>query len=130
MKKALYVLAASVFAASTIVVVAAHASARAAEPSDLKFMHDACATTGPDGQPQSHIPADLAQKLELTTAQSADIDRLAAEGCATILRTHQQIFNVLTPEQRAKIEQMHGDGSLQAIHAYLYEMFKKLHGGK
>jgi Spy/CpxP family protein refolding chaperone len=123
----LYVLAAAVVAASTIVVVAAHGSSNAGVPAELKLMHDGCTQTGPDGQTQSHIPADLAQKLELTSQQSADIDRLAAEGCATILRTHQQILDLLTPEQRAKIQQMHSDGS---AHAYLYEMFKKLHGGK
>jgi len=123
-------MAAAVVVASTMVVVAAHGRADAGVPAELQFMHDACSTAGADGQTQSHFPADLAQKLELTTAQSAEIDRLAAEGCATIMRTHQQMLNLLTAEQRTKIQQMHNDGSLHAIHAYLYEMFKTLHGGK
>lgn len=127
MQKALYVLAAAVIVASTIVVAAQHANPDAGVPSEMKFMHNVCVTTDAAGQATSHIPADVAQALELTADQSSQIDKLAAEGCATIVRTHQQILNLLTPEQRATIMQMHNDGS---AHAYLMELFKKLHGGK
>jgi Spy/CpxP family protein refolding chaperone len=127
MKKALYVLAAAVFVASTIAVAAAHTNTGPGVPPEMQFMHAACASTGTDGQPQSHIAEQFAQTLELTPAQTTDIDRLASEGCATMMRTHQQILDLLTPEQRAKITQMHSDDSM---HAHLIEMFKKLHGGK
>lgn len=127
MKRALYVLAAAVIVASTIVVAAQHGSADVGVPSELKFMHTVCGSSSADGQTPSHIPADIAQALELTPDQSSQIDKLAAEGCATIMRTHQQMLDLLTPEQREKIKQMHSDGS---AHAYLMEFFKKLHGGK
>jgi Spy/CpxP family protein refolding chaperone len=127
MKKALYVLAAAVIVASTMVVAAQHGNTDSALPSEMKFMHDACGPGDARGQTPSHIPDHLSQALELTPAQSSEIDRLAAEGCATIIRTHQQILDLLTPEQRATIAQMHSDGS---AHAYLMELFKKLHGGK
>jgi Spy/CpxP family protein refolding chaperone len=127
MQKALYVLAAAVIVASTIVVAAQHGSADAGVSPELQFIHHACGAPSADGQTPSHIPADIAQALELTPDQTSQIDKLAADGCATIVRTHEQILNLLTPEQRAKVMQMHSDGS---AHAYLMELFKKLHGGK
>jgi hypothetical protein len=92
-------------------------------------LHGACAsTTAAAGAAATHVPAHFSQMLELTPAQTADIDRLAAEACQVMTRTHEAIQNVLTAEQRARIAAMHGEGHTAAtgIHAF----FRKLHGGK
>ena len=75
---------------------------------------------------QSHLPQHLVDKLALTPAQVAQIDRLATEGCATMRRIHRDISGVLTAEQHAAMAKMHGGTS----HGALVEWFKKLHGGK
>jgi hypothetical protein len=76
---------------------------------------------------KSHVPTHLAQALELTAAQLADIDRMSAELCQAITKAHKGMMNVLTPQQRTKIAELHGgDHPAGGLHALL----RRLHGGK
>ena len=76
---------------------------------------------------KSHVPAHLAQALELTASQLSDIERMSAELCQAITKAHEGMMNVLTPQQRAKIAQLHGgDHGAAGLHALL----SRLHGGK
>jgi Spy/CpxP family protein refolding chaperone len=87
------------------------------------LLHASCATSGEQQTP--HVPAHFAQALELTSAQSAEIDRLAVEACAAMSRIHEGMMGVLTPEQRAKVAEMHrSDGH----HMFFMNWLKKLHG--
>ena len=91
-------------------------------------MHDGCGTGhGANTTERSHVPAHLAQALELTSAQLADIERMSAELCQAINKAHEGMLNVLTPQQRAKIAELHGGGhEAGGLHALL----RRLHGGK
>lgn len=80
---------------------------------------------------QQHAPTavsaspvtDLAAELKLTERQAAEIDRIASEACAAMAKYHEQILAMLTPEQRVKMQELHGgDDSPLAI------FFRKLHG--
>jgi hypothetical protein len=92
-------------------------------------MHSECvagdATAGTAGK--SHVPDHFAQALGLTTAQQSDIDRLSNELCQAINKTHQAMLNVLTPEQRSKIAELHGGQGHGA--AGLHALMMKMHGG-
>jgi Spy/CpxP family protein refolding chaperone len=46
--------------------------------------------------------------LGLTAEQTSTIERLSTEACALIAKYHEQIQAVLTPEQRAKMQEHHG----------------------
>ena len=96
---------------------------------DHAVMHSECltgdATTNTAGK--SHVPDHIAQALGLTSAQQADIDKLSNELCQAISKTHQAMLNVLTPEQRAKIADLHGGTGHSA--AGLHALMMKLHGG-
>ena len=67
----------------------------------------------------------MAEELGLTAEQRATVERVTTEACAAIARYHEQILDVLTPEQREKLKELHGhdDGGIHAI-------LKKLHGGR
>jgi len=92
---------------------------------DTMFVHAMC-DDGAGGAAKPHLPADLAKTLELTSAQQADVDRLASEACATMTRIHEEMASVLTPEQLEKLHAMHAGGNhLSALHQWIY----KLHGG-
>ena len=93
-------------------------------------LHGEClATDAAAGETRkSHVPDHFAQALGLTSAQQADIDRLGSELCQTINKVHQAMMNVLTPEQRAKIAELHGGGHDAAgLHALMMKLHK---GGK
>lgn len=128
MKRALYVLAAAVVLGSTMVVIAAQQPAQATDSTQLPFTHGGCAATTEDGKPQPHVPPNIAQALALTPEQNTEVERLITEGCTAMMRTHHQILNLLTPEQRAKMDELHSGGSLQTYHQMLMDFFKKLHG--
>ena len=102
-------------------------------PSIFAGLHDGCAPAGGHGTDTtgtSHLPPHLTQALDLTTAQLADIDRMSAELCQAINKTHEGIMNVLTPEQRVRVAELHGAGHGGDHHAGgLHAFFRKLHGG-
>ena len=137
MTKSLSVFGAALIVASSIAVVAQHRApdAQTAPPAgaDAMFMHAACVTAAAtEGDaPKSHVPAHLAQALQLTATQSADIDRIAEQACAAMRQAHQQIHGILTADQLAKLKAMHHtEGGKASLHHSLMEFFKKLHGGK
>jgi Spy/CpxP family protein refolding chaperone len=76
--------------------------------------------------PSSH-GGDVIAALKLNQHQAAEIDRLATEACAAMSKYHEQIVAVLTPEQRAKMNEMHAQGHADSP---LAAFFKRLHGGK
>jgi Spy/CpxP family protein refolding chaperone len=67
----------------------------------------------------------LAAKLELTPEQRATVERVTAEACAAMARYHQQILDVLTPDQQTKLKELHESGP-----SGLHSLFRKLHGGR
>jgi hypothetical protein len=118
--------------ASGIAAFAAQHTQHQAAPDHLAMvagLHASCAATGSTtaATPHPHVPAHLAQALDLTPAQTAEVDRITAELCQVMNRTHDAIHNLLTPEQRARLAKMHGDDhGATGLHA----LMKKLHGGK
>ena len=50
---------------------------------------------------------------------------MAGEACTAMARIHEQMMNVLTPEQRAKLHELHKNGHGDSA---IVEFFKKLHG--
>ena len=52
--------------------------------------------------------AERTARLGLTAEQTSTIERLSSEACAVMAKYHEQIQAVLTPEQRAKMQQHHG----------------------
>lgn len=91
------------------------------------LLHGCPGLAAGDGQAaQPHVPDHLAQALELTPTQIAEIDRKASEGCRLIARVHDEMMAVLTPDQRAALHAMHANGR---GHGGLVELLKKLHGG-
>ena len=56
----------------------------------------------------NHVPEALATALGLTKEQTKKIDQLASEACAAMMKYHEQILAVLTPEQQAKMKELHG----------------------
>jgi Spy/CpxP family protein refolding chaperone len=88
-----------------------------------QMLHASCTASGENQTP--HVPAHFAQLLELTPAQSAEIDRLAVEACAAMSRIHEGMMDVLTPEQRAKVAELHKGGG---HHTVVGEWLRKLHG--
>ncbi|HET9370356.1 MAG TPA: hypothetical protein VFO19_08910 [Vicinamibacterales bacterium] len=130
MTKVIYALGAAVVVTSTIVVAAQHQAdphQRPAGGHEFQALHSMCAAGGAAEGQTSHVPAHLAEKLQLTADQSAQIDKIAAEACSVIERVHTQIRDVLTPEQRARLAELHGGGT---GHGAIGDFFKRLHGGK
>ena len=131
LKKSLLLAAVMIGGASVGVIGAQHfqstADPMANLPPEVQFMHHACAP-GAEGQSlTSHIPEPLAKELALTSTQQTEIDRLATEACSQMVRAHESILNLLTPEQRAKVKELHGgDHGPEGIHA---KMRRLLHGG-
>src|SRR5262245_9605084 len=129
LKKSMLFVVAMVGAASVGVVAAQHfQGSHATTTTDpaIQFLHHACTATTGGATRQPHVPDDLAKALELTAAQQAEIDRIATDACAQLTRIHESMLNVLTPEQRAKVNAMHGgEHGADGMH----EIMKKLHGG-
>ena len=130
LKKSLLLAVLMVGAASVGVLAAQHLrsgeSVSKMAP-EMQFIHHACSTSGHGQSTNSHVPDALAKVLELTAAQQTEIDRLAADACAQMAKIHASIHSVLTPEQQAKLKELHGgDHGAEGIHAIM----KRLHGGK
>jgi hypothetical protein len=89
-------------------------------------LHDDCGTGQAASTDKSHVPAQFAQALELTSAQLAEIERMSTELCQAMSKAHEGMMNVLTPQQRARIAELHGGGhDAGGLHA----LMKRLHGG-
>jgi hypothetical protein len=91
-------------------------------------LHDGCGTGHTASTTdKSHVPAQFAQALELTSAQLTEIERMSTELCQAVIKAHEGMMNVLTPQQRAKIAELHGGGhQADGLHTLL----RRLHGGK
>jgi hypothetical protein len=145
MRKALFVLGLATIAAMSIIVINAQqqdavqsAAATASDP-DTMFIHAFCAhdMSGATAHTSAHhVPAEIAAALELTDAQQAELDRKAVDACAAIARMHEDMLTVLTPEQRAKMIEMHathGAGNAaghEGLHAAIMSWIKQLHGAR
>ena len=110
-----------VMALAGIVAFAQSGSAQGQSDYDL---HQALCpqATAATPAPGGHLPDHFAQALSLTQEQRDALDQLLPDVC----RLHQQVMNVLTPDQRTKLMALHGGHEPAAgFHAWL----KKLHGG-
>ena len=108
MRRTLLIVGSAVFVAASIAVLSAqHRPPGAHHP--LQLMHSLCGEPAAAGQTaKAHVPEHLAKMLELSSAQLADIERIAGEACEAMRRTHDNILQVLTPDQRAKVRELHG----------------------
>ena len=129
MRTKLLLLGSAVAIASIAALAAQHRSdAAAGSPANhfMQLLHASCAERTADGQAaKSHVPQHLATMLELTADQQAEFDRKASEACATLARIHEGMMDVLTPDQKAKLHELHKAHGDSAVAAW----FKKLHGG-
>src|SRR5688500_7940856 len=92
-------------------------------------LHDGCGTGHTASTTdKSHVPAHLAQALELTSTQLADIERMTTELCQAITKAHAEMLSVLTPQQRARIAELHGGGhEAGGLHAFLKKVRSEEH---
>ena len=124
MRTGLFASAALGLAAASVVVISAqhHGDGQKAHAVTSHQMMSHC---GSDEEATRAHHAHFAAALGLTTDQTATIERVATEACAAMARYHEQILAVLTPEQRAKLQELHGarDGGGQPAAAV------KRHGG-
>src|SRR5262245_64634343 len=125
-KSLLLIVAAIIATAGITAVVAQHqmAAGTAHDPSHhpMQMLQAMCGDAADHhGQAAGqHVPAELAKALDLTPAQLSSIEKKAGEACAVLRRTHEDIMNVLTPEQRTKLQEMHrGDDSATGLHALM-----------
>jgi len=143
MRKALFLLGLATIAGMSIIVISAqpqdaNPSAAIASDPNAMFVHAFCAQdhARTTEERTHHMPAEIAAALELTDAQQTELDRKAVEACATIARVHEDMLAVLTPEQRTKMEEMHGvHGAIhssghEGLHAAIVSWIKQLHGAK
>lgn len=65
--------------------------------------HDMCSSHAGAGH-----HAEMAAALGLSAEQATTIERISSEACAAMAKYHEQIQAVLTPEQRAKLQEHHG----------------------
>ena len=94
----------------------------------FQMIHAGCGAGQAEGaQAQtSHVPKHLATVLELSEAQIADMDAIAAEACTAMEQFHGRMTTVLTPAQLEKAKAIHGSGH---SHGGVGGWFRKLHGG-
>ena len=100
-----------------------------AVPATTAAQHHATASTQHHATTatQSSHAAAMPAELKLTEKQAAEINRLTTEACAAMAKYHEQIMAVLTPEQKAKMMELHGGGHENSP---LAAFFRKLHGGR
>lgn len=90
---------------------AAPATHVASNAHQIPFQH-LCGTQGTDASAEAfrkHAAA-FASALNLTPEQLVVVERAVAEACSVMAKLHEEVAAVLTPEQRAKLHQMHGAG--------------------
>ena len=122
MRTSLFGFGALLAAAASVAVISAQHT-----PPAHQNVHQICAPHAPasgDAAASDHA-SFLAAKLELTSEQRATVERVSAEACAAMAKYHQQILDVLTPEQHTKLKELHRSGQSD-LHAW----FRKLHGGR
>ena len=95
-------------AAVSVAVLAAQHSPRphgapSHEAQPHQSVHQMC---GSDQAATHH--AEMSAALGLSADQASAIERISTEACAAMAKYHDQILAVLTPEQRAKMQQRHG----------------------
>jgi hypothetical protein len=61
-------------------------------------------------QTSAQDTAHLTSALGLTADQSVAVERATNEFCAAMKKFHDQVHEILTPEQRTKLRTLHGDG--------------------
>jgi len=127
MRSTLIIIGCTVLVAGSMAVITAQHLAPAATHHPMQMLHSMCGEPSPSGGTQkAHVPEHLAKMLDLSSAQLGDIERIAADACAVMQKTHESILQVLTPEQRAKVRELHGGGDhSEGLASFL----KKLHGG-
>ena len=119
MRTSLFGFGALLAAAASVAVISAQHT-----PPSHQNVHQICAHAPASGEAAASDHASfLAEKLELTSEQRATVERVSAEACAAMAKYHQQILDVLTPEQHAKLKELHGSGQSD-----LHALFRKLHG--
>ena len=121
MRTSLFGVGALLAAAASVAVISAQHT-----PPGHHVPHQICAPHAASGDAAATDHAALlAAKLELTSEQRATVERVSTEACAAMAKYHQQILDVLTPEQQAKLKGLHGAGQSD-----LHGWFRKLHGGR
>ena len=129
MRTALLGLGAAAVIGTSVAVIAQHPpavhSAQHTSPSHAMVLHLCESAQGSSGDTAGRHTSMLAEKLGLTSEQRATVERVSTEACAAMARYHEQILAVLTPEQREKLNDLHGHDEA-GIHAIL----KKLHGDR
>src|SRR5688572_30023473 len=112
-------LGAVILATSVGVITAQHGQRTHAPQTHEARTHQATAHQTPHDMCGSHAGGaghheEIAATLGLTPEQTATIERLSTEACAAMAKYHEQIQAVLTPEQRAKMQELHGSANLGA----------------
>ena len=69
---------------------------------------------------------EMAATLGLSAEQTSTIERISSEACAAIATYHERIEAVLTPEQRATMQEHHG----ATDHSGKAHSSTRRHGGK
>src|SRR5688572_24769113 len=114
--------AAAVIGASVAVISGQHApavhSAQHTSPPHAMVAHLCESTQASSGDTASRHTSMVAEKLGLTTEQRATVERVTTEACAAMAKYHEQILDVLTPEQREKLKELHGHDE-SGLHAIL-----------
>jgi predicted transglutaminase-like cysteine proteinase len=102
--------AALIVAASVAVISAQHRqdthSAGTHGTRSHQVLHDMCESHHAAGASSHH--AEMSAALGLSAEQLSTIERINSEACAAMAKYHEQILAVLTPEQRAKMQEHHG----------------------
>lgn len=106
MKTGLFAFSVAAVAMTAVVVGAQHHARPAAHSAGgHEFVQQLCESH--EAAAESHHAA-MAATLSLSPEQLSEITRISTEACAVLTKYHEQILAVLTPEQRAKVEQLHG----------------------
>ena len=113
-----------VFTGGIAVIGAQHLTHAPSARPEMLMMHHACANEPVDGQNQSHVPQHLATMLNLSAAQMAELDTMATQACQTMARIHADMLQVLTPEQRERMAELHRGRGPSGVVAWL----RQLHG--
>lgn len=124
MRRSLALVGILVIATGSLAVIYAQHVAPAPAHHPMQILHALCSDSGETAK--AHVPAHFTRVLELSSVQMGDIERIAGETCVVLRRSHDDIMHVLTPEQRAKVRELHG-GNQEA--GWLHAFFKKMHGG-
>jgi hypothetical protein len=119
----------AVIVAATVGVIAAqHSQAthstQGHESRSHQFPHEMCGSHQAAGADSHH--AEMSAALGLSAEQASAIERITSEACAAMAKYHEQIQAVLTPEQRAKMQEHHGASD----HGDKAHSAPRRHGGK